>query len=53
MLGGGANNGAWEAGVLYGLLHYSDDVTQYNYDLVTGISVGGVNAFAMSLWEPG
>ena len=24
VMGGGANNGAWQAGLLYGLMHYGD-----------------------------
>ena len=52
VLGGGANNGAWEAGVLYGLLRYGNK-SDYEYDLVSGISVGSINAFAVAVRPKG
>ena len=52
VMGGGANNGAWEAGVLHGLLNYGDP-KQFEYDVVSGVSVGGINSFGVSLWPKG
>ena len=53
MLGGGANNGAWEAGVLYGLIHNASDPTDYQYDVISGVSAGALNATVLAGWEPG
>ena len=52
VMGKGANNGAWEAGVLYGLLNYGDP-KEFEYDVVSGVSVGGINAFGVSIWPKG
>ena len=52
VLSGGAVNGAWEAGVLWGLTHYGDE-TDYRYDVVTGVSAGAINGAALSLWSIG
>ena len=49
-MSGGANRGAYEAGVNYGLAHLLP-LEEVQYDVVTGISAGSVNAFAMSLWS--
>ena len=50
-------NGAWEAGVIYGLSHFSgtDAPTDEDlaYDVVSGISAGAINAAALALWPPG
>ena len=51
-MSGGGNNGAWEAGVLWGLLHYGD-AEKYKYDVVTGVSIGSVNAAGLALWKIG
>jgi len=42
VLSGGGTNGAWEAGVIWGLTHYGDP-TDYYYDVHTGVSAGSVN----------
>ena len=52
VMGGGANNGAWEAGVLYGLINYGDP-QDFQYDVVAGVSVGGINSFGVSLFPKG
>ena len=52
VLSGGAVNGAWEAGVLWGLTHYGDE-TDYRYDVVTGVSAGAINGAALSFWPVG
>ena len=51
-LSGGGNNGAWEAGVLWGFMNYGD-VADFEYDVITGVSAGSINAMAMSGWEAG
>ena len=41
-LSGGGTNGAWEAGVIWGLTHYGQKEDFY-YDVNTGISAGSIN----------
>ena len=52
VMSGGGSNGAWEAGVIWGLMHYSN-TQDFKYDIVSGISVGSVNAVAMALFPKG
>ena len=52
VLSGGSNNGAWEAGVVWGLLHYGDP-TDYEYDVISGVSAGALNTGMFSTWEKG
>ena len=51
VLSGGGANGAWEAGVLWGLYHYGDP-TDFEYDVITGVSAGAINAAASSGFAP-
>jgi len=50
MSGGGAN-GAWEAGVIWGLAHYGDPI-DYRWDVLSGISAGGFNSVFGVGFEP-
>ena len=50
-MSGGANYGAWEIGVVYGLAHYGNP-EDYYYDVVSGISAGAINAAGMAGWAP-
>ena len=50
-MSGGANNGAWEAGVLWGLLNYGNESDFYN-DVVTGVSAGSINAVGVAAFSP-
>ena len=50
-MSGGGSNGAWEAGVVWGLNHYGDP-NDYQYDVVSGVSAGSMNAAALSVWAP-
>ena len=52
VMSGGANNGAWEAGVVWGLLHYGEP-TDYAYDVITGVSAGALNTGMFATWEKG
>ena len=52
VLSGGGNNGAWETGVLYGLVN-NGTASDYAYDVVTGVSAGSINAIAMAGWAVG
>ena len=51
-MSGGANNGAWEAGVLWGFVNYGN-AEDFAYDVVTGVSVGSINALYMAGWPIG
>lgn len=50
-MSGGANNGAWENGVMWGLTHFGKD-GDYNWDVVTGVSAGAINTAYTSAWAP-
>ena len=51
VLSGGGNNGAWEAGVLWGLYNYGNPI-DYEYDMVVGISAGSINTIGMVGFDP-
>lgn len=51
-LSGGANYGAWEAGVLWGLLHYGNP-EDYAWNVVTGVSAGAINTGATAVFATG
>ena len=46
VLSGGGTNGAWEAGVVWGLTHYGDP-TDYEWDVHSGISAGSINTIGL------
>ena len=52
VLSGGGSNGAWEAGVIWGLVHYGNP-DDYKWDVVSGVSAGSINASAISVFAPG
>lgn len=52
-MSGGGSKGAFEAGVLYGLVMNDQNKTKYEYDVVTGVSAGSINTGAVSLFKPG
>ena len=52
VLSGGGNNGAWEAGALWGLVNYGT-ASDYAYDVVTGVSAGSINTSALAGWAVG
>ena len=52
MLSGGANNGAWEMGVLWGFINYGNP-EDFAYDVVTGVSVGSLNSLFLAGWPKG
>ena len=51
-LSGGANYGAWEAGIIWGLTHYGDP-KDYTWDIITGVSAGGINTAATAGFDVG
>jgi predicted acylesterase/phospholipase RssA len=52
VLSGGANKGAYEAGVIHGLSHLlkSEDVA---WDVMTGVSTGSINIGGMGVYPIG
>ena len=46
------SNGAWEAGVNYGLVHYGDP-DRYKWDVVSEVSAGSINSAGIGVWAPG
>ena len=51
VMSGGASNGAWEAGILYGLVNYGDPA-DFAYDVITGISAGAINTAGLAGFAP-
>ena len=51
VLSGGFNNGAWEIGVMWGLANYGN-VSDYYWDVVSGISAGAINTAGTAGWAP-
>lgn len=49
---GGGSKGAYELGVLKGLIKNLDP-SEYRYDVVVGVSVGAINAAVIGIHEPG
>lgn len=47
VLSGGATEGAWEAGILWGLMNYGDP-SNFEYDVISGISAGAINAAGLA-----
>ena len=52
VLSGGGSNGAWESGVLWGLLHYGEP-SDFMYDVVSGVSIGSINASGLAVFAKG
>lgn len=51
VLSGGGNDGAWEAGVMWGLANYGNP-DDFHWDVVTGISAGSINAAGIAGFAP-
>jgi predicted acylesterase/phospholipase RssA len=51
-MSGGANYGAWEAGIIWGLTHYGNPA-DFTWDVITGVSAGAINTAATSVWNVG
>ena len=51
VLSGGATNGAWEAGILWGLATYGN-TADFEYDVTTGISAGAINTAGIAGFAP-
>jgi len=50
-LSGGGSNGAWEAGVMWGLTHYGNP-EDYYWDVLSGISAGSFNSVSVAGFAP-
>jgi NTE family protein len=53
VMSGGGNGGAWEAGVVWGLVNHAKQPEDAQYDVISGVSAGAINAAAMATWEKG
>lgn len=51
-MSGGGNNGAWEVGVIYGLVN-NGDPKDFEYDVVSGVSAGAMSTLVFAGWEKG
>ena len=51
VLSGGANNGAWEAGIMWGFFNYgnSDD---FKWNAFSGVSAGSLNTMLLAAGAP-
>jgi predicted acylesterase/phospholipase RssA len=52
VMSGGGSNGAWQAGVIWGFLHYGNP-SDYRYDVISGTSAGALNTGALAAWNIG
>ena len=52
VMSGGSHNGAWEAGVIWGLTHYGDPAN-FAWDVITGVSAGAINTGATAVFATG
>jgi len=53
VLQGGGDKGAYEAGVLYGFVKNAKNPEDFQYDVVTGVSVGAINGMGIAQFEKG
>lgn len=51
-LSGGSNYGAWEAGIIWGLVNYGNPA-DFTWDVVSGVSAGSINTSATSVFATG
>jgi len=52
VMSGGGSNGAWESGALWGLVNYGR-AEDYKYDVVSGVSIGSINASGLAVFGIG
>ena len=50
-MSGGANNGAWEGGVIWGLAHYGNP-KDFEWAVSTGVSAGSINTAFLAAYAP-
>ena len=47
VLSGGGSNGAWEAGVIYGMIN-NGDKKDFEWDVLSGVSAGSINTLILA-----
>ena len=52
-MSGGGSFGAYEGGALWGMWHTAENKEDYEYDVATGVSAGGINAYTLGMFEKG
>lgn len=52
-MSGGGTKGAFESGALWGMYHALQDKSDFEYDVVTGVSAGSINTMAVSVFPKG
>jgi predicted acylesterase/phospholipase RssA len=50
-MSGGANNGAWETGIIWGLANYGNPA-DFEWLVSTGVSAGSINTAYLAAWAP-
>jgi predicted acylesterase/phospholipase RssA len=50
-MSGGANNGAWEGGVIWGLANYGNP-KDFEWAVSTGVSAGSINTAFLAAYAP-
>ena len=50
-LSGGGSEGAWEAGVIWGLVNYGN-IEDFEWEMVSGISAGAINTAGLIGFHP-
>jgi len=53
VLQGGGDKGAYEVGVLYGFIKNAKDPKDFEYDVISGISIGSVNGMGLAQFAKG
>jgi len=53
VLEGGGDKGAYETGVLYGFIKNAKNPEDFQYDVVTGVSVGAINGLGFAQYPKG
>ena len=51
VLSGGANNGAWEAGLMWGFVNYGN-LADFSWNTFSGVSAGSLNTMLMASGIP-
>ena len=49
-MSGGGSRGSYEAGAVWGLYYAAEDKSKMQYDVITGVSAGAINAAAMGVF---
>jgi predicted acylesterase/phospholipase RssA len=49
-MAGGGSRGAFEAGALWGMYYAKNAGEDFDYDVLSGVSAGSINSFALSLF---